>query len=157
VQVDDPARVAYAMQTTLAVDEADRIAAVLRERFPAMRAPRQDDICYATSNRQQAVREIAARCDVVLVVGSANSSNSLRLVEVARRAGCASYLVEDASAVDLGWLRDAATVGLTAGASAPPHLVDDLVDVLSGLGDVAVSEHRAVAEDVRFTLPKEVA
>jgi 4-hydroxy-3-methylbut-2-enyl diphosphate reductase len=157
VAVADSSRVAYAMQTTLAVDEADGIAAILRDRFPTMRAPRQDDICYATSNRQQAVRDIAGRCDLVLVVGSTNSSNSLRLVEVAERAGCPAYLVEDAGAVDLRWLAGAATVGVTAGASAPPHLVDDLVGALSGLGDVAVSEHRAVDEDVRFTLPKEVA
>jgi 4-hydroxy-3-methylbut-2-enyl diphosphate reductase len=157
VEVADPGRVAYAMQTTLAVDDADRIASVLRERFPQLRAPRHDDICYATTNRQRATREIAARCDLVLVIGSTNSSNSLRLVEVARRAGAPAYLIEDATAVELDWLRGVATVGITAGASAPPHLVDDLVDVLSGLGAVAVNEHRAVDEDVTFTLPKEVA
>jgi 4-hydroxy-3-methylbut-2-enyl diphosphate reductase len=157
VTVEDPSRVAYVMQTTLAVDEADRISAVLRERFPRMRAPRQDDICYATSNRQQALREVAADCDLVLVVGSTNSSNSVRLVEVARRAGAASYLVDDAGGVDLDWLAGASRVGITAGASAPPHLVDELVGALSGLGPATVREHRAVTEDVRFTLPKEVS
>jgi 4-hydroxy-3-methylbut-2-enyl diphosphate reductase len=157
VEVDDPARVAYAMQTTLAVDEAERVATVLRTRFPQLRAPRQDDICYATSNRQQAVREIADDVDLVLVVGSRNSSNSLRLVEVAQRAGVPSYLVNDAGDIDLSWLDGVRRVGLTAGASAPPHLVDDIVGVLSGLGTVTVHEHRAVVEDVRFTLPKEVS
>jgi 4-hydroxy-3-methylbut-2-enyl diphosphate reductase len=145
------------MQTTLAVDEAERVARILRDRFPSVREPRHDDICYATSNRQQAVRDIAADCDLVLVVGSPNSSNSVRLVEVARRAGVASYLVGDATAVDLDWLVGVRRVGITAGASAPPHLVDALVDVLSGLGDVSVREHRTVAEDIHFTLPKEVA
>ncbi|HWB65472.1 MAG TPA: 4-hydroxy-3-methylbut-2-enyl diphosphate reductase [Mycobacteriales bacterium] len=157
VEVADPDRVAYVMQTTLAVDEAERVAAVLRRRFPKMRAPRHDDICYATSNRQQAVREIATGCDVVLVVGSANSSNSQRLVEVARRAGAASYLVDDATGIRPRWLAGARRVGVTAGASAPPELVDGVVTALSGLGPVRLTEHRAVDEDVRFGLPKEVS
>jgi 4-hydroxy-3-methylbut-2-enyl diphosphate reductase len=157
VEVDDPNRVSYVMQTTLAVDEGDRISTVLRSRFPQLRAPRVDDICYATSNRQQAVREIARDVDLVLAVGSPNSSNSLRLVEVAQRAGVPAYLVDDAADIHLGWLHGAQRIGLTAGASAPPHLVGDIVDVLSGLGTVTVREHRSVDEDVRFTLPKEVS
>ncbi|MBV9368602.1 MAG: 4-hydroxy-3-methylbut-2-enyl diphosphate reductase, partial [Frankiales bacterium] len=153
----DPNRVAYVMQTTLAVDEADAIASELRTRFPLLVAPRSDDICYATSNRQAAVRDIVGNCDVMLVVGSANSSNSLRLVEVAERAGVASYLVDDASEVRLDWLIGARSVGITAGASAPPHLVDDLVACLRGLGTVDPHEHHSVTEDVTFTLPREVS
>ncbi|HEY6596657.1 MAG TPA: 4-hydroxy-3-methylbut-2-enyl diphosphate reductase [Asanoa sp.] len=153
----DPERVAYAMQTTLAVDEAERIAAVLRQRFPALRGPRRDDICYATTNRQRAVRDISRDCDLLLVVGSANSSNSLRLVEVAQREGVPARLVNDAEDVDLRELAGAARVGVTAGASAPPRLVDDLIERIGGLGTVTVRETRAEPEDVRFTLPKEVS
>jgi 4-hydroxy-3-methylbut-2-enyl diphosphate reductase len=157
VLVEDPERVAYVMQTTLAVDDAEGVASVLRSRFPTLQAPRQDDICYATSNRQQALREIATDCDVVLVVGSVNSSNSQRLVEVAQRAGSSSYLVDDASEVDLAWLEGAQRIGITAGASAPPRLVDDLVAALGGTGTIRVSEHHTVDEDVRFGLPKELS
>jgi len=157
VAVDDPARVAFVMQTTLAVDEAERIADVLRGRFPDMRAPRQDDICYATSNRQQAVREIAGDCDLLLVVGSTNSSNSLRLVEVAERAGSSSYLIDDAADIEPQWLTGVGTVGVTAGASAPPRLVEDVVAALAGLGRTTRREHRSIEEDLRFTLPKEVS
>ncbi|HEY0532254.1 MAG TPA: 4-hydroxy-3-methylbut-2-enyl diphosphate reductase [Actinoplanes sp.] len=157
VTVPDPGRVAYAMQTTLAVDEAEEIAGVLRSRFPGLRAPRREDICYATTNRQQAVRAIAGQCDLVLVVGSANSSNSLRLVEVAARLGVQAHLVEDAGDVDLAWLATARTVGITAGASAPPHLVDDVVAGLAGLGPVTARESTVGAENIQFTLPKEVS
>src|SRR3954447_14775776 len=157
VTPDDPHNVAYVMQTTLAVDEADSIAARLRQRFPSLVAPRSDDICYATSNRQAAVREIAADSDLVLVVGSANSSNSLRLVEVAMRAGAAAYLVDDAADVQLSWLRGVARVGITAGASAPPYLVDELVHALAALGPTEVLEVRAADENVTFTLPREVS
>jgi 4-hydroxy-3-methylbut-2-en-1-yl diphosphate reductase len=153
----DPSRVAYVMQTTLAVDEAEEIAGALRSRFPLLVAPRQDDICYATSNRQLAVRDIAEHCDVVLVVGSANSSNSKRLVEVVERAGVAAYLVDDASDVRLDWISAARSVGITPGASAPPRLVDELVRCLGGLGSVDVREHATVSEDVTFTLPREVS
>lgn len=156
VAVRDPDRVTYAVQTTLAVDEAEQVAAALRDRFPALSGPRRDDICYATTNRQQAVRALAAATDLVLVVGSANSSNSVRLVEVAERAGCRAHLVEDAGQVDLRWLIDAPRIGLTAGASAPPHLVDDLVACLSGLGPVRVREEHVTDEDVSFSLPPEV-
>ncbi|MEN3307453.1 MAG: 4-hydroxy-3-methylbut-2-en-yl diphosphate reductase [Micromonosporaceae bacterium] len=153
----DPARVAYAMQTTLAVDEAEEIAGVLRERFPALAGPRRDDICYATTNRQQAVRAIARESDLVLVVGSANSSNSLRLVEVAQREGVPSQLVEDAGEVDLAALAGARRVGVTAGASAPPHLVDELVHCLTGLGPVSVRNLRVADETIQFTMPREAS
>jgi 4-hydroxy-3-methylbut-2-en-1-yl diphosphate reductase len=153
----DPNRVAYVMQTTLAVDEAEEIAGALRSRYPTLVAPRQDDICYATSNRQLAVRDIAEHCDVVLVVGSTNSSNSQRLVEVAERTGVAAYLVDDATEVRLDWIAGARAIGITAGASAPPRLVDELVECLSGLGSVGVHEHHTVSEDVTFTLPREVS
>jgi len=156
VQPKDPQRVAYTMQTTLAVDEAEQIAAVLRDRFPALSAPRTDDICYATTNRQAAVRAIAREVDLVLVVGSPNSSNSLRLVEVAQREGVPAYLIDDASEIDLCWLAGRARVGITAGASAPPHLVDDIVHCLGGLGPVSASETQLINEDVTFALPKEV-
>jgi 4-hydroxy-3-methylbut-2-en-1-yl diphosphate reductase len=156
VRPADPRKVAYVMQTTLAADEAGRTAAVLRERFPALVAPPKEDICYATTNRQAAVREIAAQCDLVLVLGSDNSSNSQRLAEVAERCGPATYLVDDVSGVDLRWLAAARRVGVTAGASAPPHLVDELVRMLSGLGQVAVTEASIVDEKVEFSLPIEV-
>ena len=156
VQVDDPQRVSYLVQTTLAVDEADGIVQALRRRFPALAAPASDDICYATTNRQQAVLMAAAEADVVLVVGSANSSNSVRLVEVAQRAGARAHLVDGVGDVDLRWLAGARTVGVTAGASAPPVLVDELVAALGALGADDVSERSAAVEDIRFTLPKEV-
>lgn len=156
VEVPDPHHVSYVMQTTLSVEEADVIAAELRTRFPALQAPRRDDICYATSNRQHAVREIAADSDLVLVVGSANSSNSVRLVEVAAAAGTAAHLVEDASDIHLDWLRDVRTVGLSAGASAPSVLVDQLIDALGALGDLEVTRRGGVTENIHFTLPREV-
>jgi 4-hydroxy-3-methylbut-2-enyl diphosphate reductase len=145
------------MQTTLAVDEAEEIADVLRARFPALAGPRRDDICYATSNRQTAVKATAASSDLVLVVGSANSSNSLRLVEVAEREGARAHLVEDAEHVELRWLAGVTRIGVTAGASAPPHLVDELVRCLRGLGATAVRDSRLAEEDIRFTLPREVS
>ncbi|WP_427892172.1 4-hydroxy-3-methylbut-2-enyl diphosphate reductase [Kribbella sp. GL6] len=156
IDVPDPARVAYAMQTTLAVEEAAETAAVLRHRFPALKGPRTDDICYATSNRQAGVRAIARRSDLVIVLGSQNSSNSHRLVEVAEAAGIPAVLVDDAAGLPLDRLAGARTIGITAGASAPPTLVDDLVRCLSGLGPITVTEVGEPAEDVRFVLPKEV-
>ena len=157
VQVPDPTRVGYLTQTTLAVDEATQIIDTLRQRFPALEGPNSDDICYATTNRQQAVLAVAQETDVVFVLGSRNSSNSLRLVEVAHRCGTDAYLIEDAAALQPRWLAGKRAVGLTAGASAPPKLVDDVVDVLRGLGPVAVSERAVATEDVRFTVPKEVS
>jgi 4-hydroxy-3-methylbut-2-enyl diphosphate reductase len=152
----DPAKVAYLMQTTLAVDEAAEVAGTLRERFPATRAPRSDDICYATTNRQHAVRAIAAEADLVLVAGSANSSNSVRLVETAERAGTPAHLIDSPADIELGWLAGVSTVGITAGASAPPALVGEIVAALGGLGPVEVSERVITTENIRFSLPKEV-
>jgi 4-hydroxy-3-methylbut-2-enyl diphosphate reductase len=152
----DPGKVAYLMQTTLAVDEAAEMAAALTERFPAARAPGSDDICYATTNRQRAVRAVAAESDLVLVAGSANSSNSVRLVETAQRAGTPAHLIDGPSDIQLGWLAGVSTIGLTAGASAPPAVVEDIITALSGLGPVAVTERVVTTENIRFGLPKEV-
>jgi 4-hydroxy-3-methylbut-2-enyl diphosphate reductase len=157
VTAPDPDRVAYLTQTTLAVDETDEIVARLRERFPALRRPASEDICYATSNRQNAVREVARESDVVLVAGSETSSNSKRLVEVARREGARAYLVDDETDVDVAWLLGAATVGITAGASAPEKIVHRLVSALAALGPVDVEDRAQTVESVRFRLPKELA
>ncbi|GAA3081401.1 hypothetical protein GCM10010464_51840 [Pseudonocardia yunnanensis] len=157
VQPRDAQHVAYAMQTTLAADEAEEIALVLRDRFPELAGPRRDDICYATTNRQRAVRAVAQKADLVLVVGSPNSSNSLRLVEVAGREGTPAHLVDDVGELDLRWLAGVRRVGVTAGASAPDHLVDEVVSCLSGLGPVTVTTATTGTEDVSFTLPKEVS
>jgi 4-hydroxy-3-methylbut-2-en-1-yl diphosphate reductase len=157
VEVDDPARVSYLTQTTLAVDEVAQVVDVLRERFPLLSGPPTEDICYATTNRQQAVLAIAPDCDIVIVVGSANSSNSKRLVEVSERAGTPAYLVDDASSIAPEWIMNARKIGLTAGASAPPHLVDEVIGTLRALGPVDVTEREVTREDIRFTLPKEVS
>ncbi|GAA1120942.1 hypothetical protein GCM10009630_18390 [Kribbella jejuensis] len=156
VDVPDPSRVAYAMQTTLAVEDAAETVAVLRRRFPGLKGPRTDDICYATSNRQAGVRRIARQSDLVVVLGSQNSSNSRRLAEVAEAAGAPAVLIDTASELPLKLLAGATTIGVTAGASAPPALVDDLVRCLSGLGSVTVTETGETTEDIRFVLPKEV-
>jgi len=145
--------VAYLTQTTLATDETGQVVDALRTRFPSLEGPAADDICYATQNRQDAVRLLAAECDVILVVGSRNSSNSNRLVEVARRAGCAAHLVEDEGEIDPSWIDGAATIGLTAGASAPEAIVQRVVDAL---GADEVVERHLVVESVHFTLPPEV-
>jgi 4-hydroxy-3-methylbut-2-en-1-yl diphosphate reductase len=156
VRVPDPRRVSYLVQTTLAVDEVEEIVGALQERFPALQAPGSDDICYATTNRQRALRSVTHEAALVLVVGSANSSNSNRLVETAERLGTPARLVDDASEVELAWLAGVETVALTAGASAPTELVDEVVQALAGLGPVDVTEREVVREDIRFTLPKEV-
>jgi 4-hydroxy-3-methylbut-2-enyl diphosphate reductase len=156
VQVSRPDQVAYVTQTTLATDEAEQIARVLRDRFPGISEPPSDDICYATTNRQNAVRAIAATADLVLVVGSQNSSNSARLVEVAQRAGARAELIEDAASIRPGWLVSARTIGITAGASAPPHLVDQVLATLGALGALDITEHSVAREDITFALPKEV-
>jgi 4-hydroxy-3-methylbut-2-en-1-yl diphosphate reductase len=152
----DPEKVGYLMQTTLSAAEADDIVAAIKERFPAAHGPGSDDICYATTNRQQAVRAVAARSDLVLVVGSANSANSKRLVEVAEQAGTAALLIDDPSGIDLRLLAGARVIGLTAGASAPPALVGEVITALGGLGPVEVTEHVVAVENVHFTLPKGV-
>jgi 4-hydroxy-3-methylbut-2-en-1-yl diphosphate reductase len=152
----DPNKVAYLMQTTLAADEAAGMVDAILDRFPAAKGPRSDDICYATTNRQRAVRAIAAESDVVLVAGSANSSNSLRLVETAQRAGTTAYLVDSAQDIELGWLAGTRTVGVAAGASAPPAMVGQIVDALSGLGPVESREVVVATESVQFGLPREL-
>jgi 4-hydroxy-3-methylbut-2-enyl diphosphate reductase len=151
-----PAGVAYLMQTTLAVDEAASVSTALRSRFPGIKSPGSDDICYATTNRQAAVREVAAEADLVLVAGSKNSSNSVRLVETAERAGTPAYLIDDASDIELSWLAGVSVIGLTAGASAPPAVVSEIVTALSGLGNVTVTERITTTESVQFGLPREV-
>jgi 4-hydroxy-3-methylbut-2-enyl diphosphate reductase len=154
--IDDHAKVAYLTQTTLAVDETAAVIDSLRARFADVTSPPADDICYATQNRQDAVRAIARRCDLVLVIGSENSSNTQRLVELARREGTRSELLEDAAGLELAWLDGARTLGLTAGASVPDTLVQELLGVLGHLGPLEVTEERVAEEDVRFSLPGRV-
>ncbi|WP_436491861.1 4-hydroxy-3-methylbut-2-enyl diphosphate reductase [Actinokineospora sp. HUAS TT18] len=153
VKVPDPRRVSYLTQTTLAVDETTEIINVLRDRFPEMRGPGSDDICYATTNRQNALRAIAADADLVLVVGSANSSNSQRLVELAAKQGTPAHLIDSATNIHPEWLTDAHTIGITAGASAPPHLVEEVVAALGGLGALTIQEHVTTHETTHFALP----
>ncbi|WP_374535180.1 4-hydroxy-3-methylbut-2-enyl diphosphate reductase [Phenylobacterium sp.] len=151
----DPGNVAFATQTTLSVDDTAEIVAALRERFPEIAAPHKEDICYATTNRQEAVKAVAARADVLLVLGSANSSNSVRLVEVGKRSGArAAYLIDDAGKLDFAWLDGASTVGVTAGASAPEVLVQGLIDRLAEVFDVTVEDVDTVQETVSFKLPR---
>ncbi len=154
-EVADPSRVAYLTQTTLAADDVRAAVGRLSERFPALVGPRSDDICYATQNRQDAVRAIARECDVLLVIGSENSSNSKRLVEVAHREGARAHLIDDERDIELSWLAGAGTLGLTAGASAPEAFVNRVIRALSGFGPVEVEQRSIGDEDVRFTLPTE--
>jgi 4-hydroxy-3-methylbut-2-enyl diphosphate reductase len=156
LEVEDPSRVAYLTQTTLAVDETKSVVARLRERFPDIVGPRSDDICYATQNRQDAVKALAASCDVVLVVGSRNSSNSNRLVEVAERHGCRARLIDSESDIDPVLLNGAQRIGVTAGASSPERIVKRITGALGVLGPVSVSEHTVASEEVSFALPREV-
>jgi 4-hydroxy-3-methylbut-2-en-1-yl diphosphate reductase len=156
LEVADPDRVAYISQTTLSVDETNAIIARLRERFPNIVGPRTDDICYATTNRQAAVRQMARECDLVLVIGSANSSNSNRLVEVARDHGAEAHLIDNESGVREEWLEGKRVVGISSGASAPEELVQRLVDFFRARGTEDVAEFEVVQEDVRFMLPREI-
>jgi 4-hydroxy-3-methylbut-2-enyl diphosphate reductase len=156
LEVDDPTKIAYISQTTLSVDETTTIINRLREKFPQITGPRTDDICYATTNRQAAVKQMAPLCDLVLVIGSRNSSNSNRLVEVAREHGAASHLIDTESQVEEEWLEGVETVGITSGASAPEELVRRLVDFFRERGVDDVSEFEVVQEDVRFMLPKTI-
>jgi 4-hydroxy-3-methylbut-2-enyl diphosphate reductase len=156
LEVDDPEKVAYITQTTLSVDETAAIILKLREKFPAIVGPRTDDICYATTNRQAAVKKLAKECDLILVIGSTNSSNSKRLVEVARELGAASHLIDNHHQVQEEWLEGVETVGITSGASAPEELVESLVEFFRERGADDVSELRVTDEDVRFMLPKEI-
>ncbi|ABD10208.1 4-hydroxy-3-methylbut-2-enyl diphosphate reductase [Frankia casuarinae] len=156
LDVPDPERVTYLMQTTLALDEAAEVVDALTERFPAIVGPGSTDICYATSNRQNAVRKVAEEAQLVLVVGSANSANSVRLVEVSRRDGVEAHLVGDVGDVHLSWLAGVDTIGISAGASAPPSLVNELLTALSGLGATDVSVRSVGTETLAFHLPKEL-
>ena len=150
------AKVAYITQTTLSVDETGEIIAALRRRFPQIHAPKKEDICYATSNRQWAVKDLLAEVDLLLVIGSRNSSNSNRLVEVARANGVQAHLIDDETDIDEAWLDGVETVGLTSGASAPEKLVDRVCDWFRARGVDEISAHRLVDEDVEFRLPVEL-
>jgi 4-hydroxy-3-methylbut-2-enyl diphosphate reductase len=154
LEIEDPERIAYISQTTLSVDETRAIINRLRRRFPAITGPRTDDICYATTNRQAAVKQLAEHCDLVLVIGSRNSSNSNRLVEVAREHGADSYLIDSEAEVREEWLEGKRVVGITSGASAPEELVQRLVEFFRSRGTSDVQELEVVQEDVRFMLPK---
>jgi 4-hydroxy-3-methylbut-2-enyl diphosphate reductase len=154
VQVSRPDRVAYLSQTTLSVDETNEVIEVLRRRFPAIQGPPREDICYATQNRQQAVKAVAARADVVLVIGSDNSSNSNRLAEVARSVGARAYLIDDETEIRPEWLEGAEVVGVTSGASAPEWLVDRVVAYFRDRGVTDVETVTVVEEDVHFALPR---
>jgi 4-hydroxy-3-methylbut-2-enyl diphosphate reductase len=154
--VNDPQRLAYISQTTLSVDETRTIINRLRERFPSIVGPRTDDICYATTNRQAAVKQMADACDLVLVIGSRNSSNSNRLVEVAREHGAASHLIDHEGQVRDEWLDGARVVGISSGASAPEELVQRLIEFFRARGTKHVEEFQVIREDVRFMLPKTI-
>jgi len=156
VEVPHPERVAVLTQTTLGVDDANTIIDVLRRRFPQLVTPPSDDICYATQNRQIAVKRLAERSDLVLVLGSANSSNSQRLREVAVDCGARAHLIDDASRIDAAWLDDVECVGVTAGASAPEHLVEAVVEYFRALGVIEVEEVEAMQERVTFAPPSEL-
>jgi 4-hydroxy-3-methylbut-2-enyl diphosphate reductase len=156
LEVRDPERMAYITQTTLAVDETTAILERLRTRFPSIVGPRTDDICYATTNRQAAVKQMAGSCDLMLVIGSRNSSNSVRLVEVARDCGTEAHLIDAACEVDESWLQGKRTVGVSSGASAPEELVVELVQLFRDRGVTDISEFDVVREDVRFMLPKQI-
>ena len=158
VAVDTPERLAYITQTTLSVDDTTEIIATLKRRFPAILGPKQEDICYATTNRQQAVKAIAASCDALLVVGAPNSSNSRRLVEVAIKVGCpTAMLVQRGSDVDWQTLHGAARLGVTAGASAPEILVEEVIEACRERFEVTIEEVTVTSEDVQFKLPRELA
>jgi 4-hydroxy-3-methylbut-2-en-1-yl diphosphate reductase len=154
--VPDPERVAYVTQTTLSVDETAEIVSVLKRRFPTLRRPRREDICYATTNRQAAVKDLLTEVDLLLVIGSGNSSNSNRLVEVARAAGVESHLIDDETGIDERWLEGHETVGLTAGASAPERLVTRVCDWFRARGVTDIHPFGSIVEDVFFRLPVEL-
>lgn len=154
--VEDPENLAFLTQTTLSVDDTASILSILQRRFPSIVAPKADDICYATSNRQAAVRAIAQSCDLVLVIGAPNSSNSLRLVEVAEREGTDAKLIQRADDLDFGWLRGVGTLGITAGASAPELLVREVIDKLTTRFEVTKREVETAQETIVFKLPRDL-
>lgn len=157
LQVDNPDNLAYVTQTTLSVDDAAAVTAALHARFPHIVAPKKSDICYATQNRQDAVKMVAPQCDVFFVVGSVNSSNSNRLREVAERLACPSYLIDDPNNIDPAWLEGKVSIGITAGASAPEVLVQSVVNRLKALGAVSVRKIAGIEENVAFPLPRELS
>ena len=156
LRVPDPERVAVITQTTLSLDDTSTVVNVLRRRFPNIEAPTRDDICYATQNRQVAVKAMARRVPVILVIGSKNSSNSNRLAEVAQAAGARAYLIDDISQIDMAWLDGVECLGITAGASAPEHLVDEVVRFFGAHGATDIEEIEATTEEVAFALPPEL-
>jgi 4-hydroxy-3-methylbut-2-enyl diphosphate reductase len=156
LRVADPDRVAVITQTTLSLDDTSTVVDVLRRRFPSIEAPARDDICYATQNRQVAVKALARRVPVILVIGSKNSSNSNRLAEVAQAAGARAYLIDDISQIDPAWLQGVECLGITAGASAPEHLVDEVVCFFRARGATDIEEVEAITEEVSFALPPEL-
>lgn len=156
VEIRDPLRVSFVTQTTLSMDDTARIIHILRQRFPAIQGPRKNDICYATQNRQDAVKRLAAENDLVIVVGSPNSSNSTRLKELAERLGVQSYLIDNPNQIDPSWIRKATAIAVTAGASAPESVVQDVCVRLGELGVESVSCEQGVDEFVQFSLPKEL-
>lgn len=157
LDVSNPDELAYVTQTTLSMDDTAEIIAALRERFPKIMGPKKDDICYATQNRQDAVKQFSKQCDVMLVVGSTNSSNSNRLRELAERLGAKAYLIDNAHQIQTAWLDNAKAVGITAGASAPEILVQEVVDRMIELGGSKAEESTGIVENVVFSLPKELA
>jgi len=156
LQVQYPEKLAYITQTTLSIDDTSKVIKALRKRFPEIQGPKKDDICYATQNRQDAVKQLALECDLVLVVGSPNSSNSNRLRELAERCGSTAFLIDNASDISLGWLNGKNSIGVTAGASAPEVLVKDVVEALKSMGAKSPSEIAGQEENIRFSMPKEL-
>ncbi len=156
LSVRDPEHLSYVTQTTLSVDDTRLIVDTLKQRFPNIKGPRRDDICYATQNRQDAVKVLAEKCELILVVGSKNSSNSKRLQELAERLSSEAYLIDDASGIDPGWLRDPLNIGVTSGASAPEFLVQQVIDYLVDMGADFESELDGVTELMEFSLPREL-
>jgi len=156
LEVKDPSRLAYVTQTTLSMDDTALVINALRKKFPLIQGPRKDDICYATQNRQDAVKQLAIETDLVLVVGSVASSNSNRLRELAERCGCRAYLIDGPQDIDAEWLKDTQSIGVTAGASAPEILVTDVINRLVEFGAKPPQELDGVVENVHFSLPKEL-
>lgn len=156
LKVQHPENLAYVTQTTLSIDDTSRVINALRKRFPAIQGPKKDDICYATQNRQDAVKQLALECDLVLVVGSHNSSNSNRLRELAERCGATAFLIDNASDISSDWLNEKKSIGITAGASAPEVLVKDVVEALEKMGAKSPTEIVGQEENIRFSMPKEL-
>ena len=156
LQVENPDKISYVTQTTLSVDDTIQIINALRKRFPLIKGPKTDDICYATQNRQDAVRQLALECDLILVVGSANSSNSNRLKELAAHCGVEAYLIDDAKGINKEWLLGKTKIGVTAGASAPEALVSSVIDVLALMGCKIPVEAAGMEENVKFSIPREL-